>query len=94
MSYEKNEMLVQREHSVEDLSCLVLVASACYFIQIIWWFTPCVLSSIHFRSCLAATNSYVRTLLLFLCIPCVCILHMLCILWSSKTVMKKIVVIF
>ena len=34
MSHEKNEMLVQREHSVEDLSCLVLVAGACYFIQI------------------------------------------------------------
>lgn len=31
---------------------------ACYFIQIFWWFTPCVLSSVHFRSCLAATNSY------------------------------------
>jgi hypothetical protein len=51
-------MLVQREHSVEDLSCLVLVAGACYFIHIFWWFTPCVLSSVHFRSCLAATNSY------------------------------------
>jgi hypothetical protein len=91
MSCKKNEMLVQREHSIEDLSCLVLVVGACYFIQIFWWFTPYVLSSVHFCFCLAATNSYVRTLLLFLCIPCICILHMLCILWSSKTVMKKIV---
>jgi hypothetical protein len=47
-------MLVQREHFVEDLSCLVLVASAYYFIQIFWWFIPCVFSSVHFSSCLAA----------------------------------------
>ena len=81
----------KREHSVEDLSCFVLVAGACYFIQIFWWFTPCVLSSVHFRSCLAATNSYEPSLLLFLCIPCV---YMLFRLWSSKTAMKKIVVMF
>jgi hypothetical protein len=51
-------MLVQREHSVEDLSCLVLVVGACYFIHVFWWFIPCVLSFVHFRSCLTATNSY------------------------------------